>query len=165
MDVLDNNDFNNADNKAMPYAQKWALYGVAVAVIGGLLAFSFLGVAAFIGAIVMATRERAKDFGRGFSFGKAWGTGALTGVIFAVLVGIWVFIYMNFIDPGSVDAAQMVMEAEWEKQGMSEEQMEQAAGWANMFTGAGPAAIMGAIGYSLFGMLISLITGAILKKD
>ena len=126
---------------------------------------SFLGVAAFIGAIVMATRERAKDFGRGFSFGKAWGTGALTGVIFAVLVGIWVFIYMNFIDPGSVDAAQMVMEAEWEKQGMSEEQMEQAAGWANMFTGAGPAAIMGAIGYSLFGMLISLITGAILKKD
>jgi hypothetical protein len=135
--------------------------GTGVKVLFGLLS---LGVAVW--AVVTAIKtDRDVQLGGSLTLGRALGLGSKTGLVSGLVSGLFTVLYMTVINRDFADRFKENMMAEYERQGMSEEQMEMAMGIASkMMSPAviGVSAIFSAI---ITGLLIGLIAGAIMKRE
>jgi hypothetical protein len=156
-------------------ALKWgAITGITLIVFSVILnisgQFGNKGLGALIyvfiiAGIILCIRE-FKTLNNGFmSFGQGFGAGTLMTAIASILSAIFTYIYMTLIDTTLSGKILDNARQEWEKQGMSSDQIEQAESYSKMFMS--PGAIFGftVVFLVLFGLVVSLIASAIMKKD
>lgn len=111
---------------------------------------------------IKATREESPT--KSLSYGKGVGTGVLISLYSGLMSAVYTFIHFKFINPDFVDYQMAIVRTQWEARGMSGAQMEQAEGFARAMMGPVSMAIMTPIMSVVFGLIVSLIIAAILKR-
>jgi hypothetical protein len=152
-------------------------YGVLVGLISIIISFGlnvshleqspakWLTVVVLIVGTVMA-QKFFRQANEGFmSYGQGLGVGIVLAGVSAVLSAIFSYLYTTVIDPDMtariLDKARSDMEA---RGNMSDAQIDQAMHWTSMFM-QGPALIgIVLVGGLLTGLIVSLITAAVLKN-
>jgi len=184
MDPLDN-DYGIVDPSTVsprPVGQYYGLIGGLALVAFGLVTYLFdmvdysgqsgnwginlLNWAIMGGAIFMAIKtHKERDLGGYITFGRSFATGMWTSLFIALLVAVWSFLLFTVVDPSLAETIQSLSIEQMEEQGLSEEEMEASMGFVSMFTSPTAITLMGFFGTLLWGLILSLIVGAILKKD
>jgi hypothetical protein len=185
MDTLDRPslpDPTSVSNRALAlrYGAIWGGVSILVSLVGFLSntdpampdagplkwVYMLVGFGAAIWAVTTAIKtDRDQQLGGYISVGRCVGLGALIGLIAGAIGGVWMLLYTTIINPGFQDQMKEAMVAQWEAQGMTEEQIEMAAGMSSMFTGPVFMAISQVIGGAIFGLIIGLVAGLIMKRD
>lgn len=114
----------------------------------------------FIFAIYYAQNKHKQDLGGFVTYGRAFSTGFKVAAYAGLFVGLFMFLYYQFIDPGAMTE---IIDTAIAKANGNEQQIkgiEMMSKYMIIFTVFG-AAIM----YAVVGLIISLITAAIVKKD
>ena len=161
----------------MQTAMKWGVYGGVALIIFDLVLYvlgmktadgsnpvQYLSFIVFIAFVVMGIKAYADTNGY-MSYGQGLGTGLLTSLIAGVLLAIYSYLFMTVIAPDFMDGAIEAVRDQWEAQGMSDEQIEQAEGLVGKFMSPGIMAIMSIFSYGFIGLVSSLIASAVLKRD
>lgn len=161
----------------MQTAMKWGGYAGLALIIFDLVLYvlgmksasggnpiQYLGFIIFIAFVVMAIKSYAETNGS-MSYGQGLGTGVLTSLFTGVIVAIYSYLFMTLIAPDFMAGAMDAVRDQWEAQGMSDEQIEQSEGFAEMFMTPGVMAIAALMMYAMLGLVTSLIASAILKRD
>ncbi|MGV3505584.1 MAG: DUF4199 domain-containing protein [Adhaeribacter sp.] len=125
---------------------------------------SGLGFLILIGGIVMAHTYFKKENGGYMTYGQGLGIGSLLSVIVGVMSGIFMYIYIKFIDSAYLERIRDMQMAELEKRNMSEEQMEHAMAMTDKLMGPEMLVVWSIIGSLLMGFLISLLISAFTKR-
>lgn len=114
----------------------------------------------FIVAIYYAQDKHKKDLGGFVTYGRAFSTGFKIAAYSGLFIAILMVFYYKVIDQA---AMQAVIDAAIAKAGDNEEQIkgvEMISKYMVIFIAFGAA-----ISYTIFGLIISLITAAIVKKE
>lgn len=128
--------------------------------------YSLISVGVAIWAIVTVIRmHRDEQLGGFIGLGRCVGIGSLTGLVASVIGAIFFAIYTSVINTGFSEQIQEAMIAQWEAQGMSETQIEQAMSMSSMFTSPAFMALSQMIGGVLIGLIIGLIAGLVMKRE
>ena len=101
------------------------------------------------------------------SIKQAIKVGLAMAVIGGLIGAIYAYLHYSFIQPEFIEGIrdQAYNDMTSGNQNMSEEQLETATSMMNIFTSAFFLATMTLIFSMFFGLIISLITGAVMKKD
>lgn len=126
---------------------------------------SYLGYLILIVGLVLAMKDFRTQNNGFMRYGQGLGLGSLTSAVCGVLSGAFIYVYMAFVDTTLNEQILDKAREQWEKQGMSEQQMEQAAEMSKTFMGPGAMFVFGVLGTLIFGVILSLIIAAIMKKD
>lgn len=124
------------------------------------LGFIIMFVILWLG--IKAVREESP--GKYLSYGKGVGTGVLISLYSGLMSAVYTFIHYKFVNTDFADYNMELVRAKWEQAGMGADQMEKAEGFARMFMGPVTMAIMTPIMAVLFGLILSLIISAFLKR-
>jgi hypothetical protein len=145
-------------------------FGLIAAVIG-LVYFIILNVAGLVGeqvwswvgylitaVIIFFAHKYYKENGDGFmSYSQGVGISAWIGLISSVISSIFMYIYIKFIDTTFIDILKDKQLEEFQRKGMSDQQIDQAQKLAGMFMT--PEVIFG---FALIGgMVVAVIIGLI----
>lgn len=131
----------------------------------GNQAMSWMGL--LVTAIVMyfAHKEFIRD-GDGFmSYGQGLGLGTLMSLVGSILSSIFVYVYVQFVNPTYLENIKQTQIIKMEEQGMSDAQIEQAMKVSENFMGPTAMLIFGIVFGVFFGFIIALIVSAITKKS
>jgi hypothetical protein len=99
------------------------------------------------------------------SYGQGLGLGTLLSTVVGFISGLFMYVYIKFIDDSMIQKIKDKAIEEYEKAGMSEDQIEKAMDVAGNFMGPGAIFIMSILSYALIGFILSLIIAAIMKKE
>jgi hypothetical protein len=126
------------------------------------------GPARWIGILVSAVvlylaHQYFKQNGNGYmSYGQGIGIALWMGIVSSVISSIFTYIYVKFIDTEFLNAIREKQEEAMAERGMSDEQIEQAMKFAEMFSTAEAMLIFGLvfgiIGMIIIGLLVSIFT-------
>jgi len=131
----------------------------------GLYYPTILGLIAAIAILYYAIKQhRDEELGGYITFGRCVKLGALIGLFSGILVGIFAFVYHSFIRPDIIPSMMEFQMSQWEKAGMTEEQIEQASSMTEMFMTPVAQIFSSIINMLLLNVILSLIVGAIMKK-
>ena len=134
------------------------------AMLGFLMNVILFGVTLFL--FYLGIKEvRDEDLGGYLNMGQAFRNGMKIAVVAGLIAAVFTFIYMKVIDPGLSDRILEGAEDQWDQQGMPEEQREMARKFTGMFLNPMLMAPFVLLWTVFWGMIKSLISGAILKKD
>jgi len=132
-----------------------------IKIVYGLLSF---GVT--IGGIIIAIREdRDKQLGGFIGLGRCVGLGAKIGAVSGVLSAIFTILYTQVINPGYTESMKNAALEQYEKSGMSEEQIEMTMSIASKFMNPVAIGISAVVMSIIACVVISLIAGAFMKRD
>lgn len=128
--------------------------------------YSLIGIGIAVWAIVTVIRiDRDQQLGGFIGLSRCLGIGALTGVIAGAIGAVFTVLYMTVINPGFIDQLKEMMTAQWEEQGMSEDQIEMALSMSSTFTNPVMMAVWQTLGGALLGLLIGLVAGLAMKRE
>lgn len=117
-----------------------------------------------VAALAMSYSE-FKAGNEGFmSLGQGFGLGMLIITISSVISNVFSYFYMTLIDPGMIDSIREIQIAEMENQGLTDEQIEMAMEYAELFMTPHMIVLMAFIFTLFFGAIISVIVAAIMQK-
>lgn len=108
---------------------------------------------------------RNKYQGGFITYGKAFTLGMLTSLFLSVIMGIYTYIFFQYIDPGAMEEAMTIAEQKMMDQGLSDMQIEQGMAIARKFQSVGMYTVFAIVGNFLIGMIFSLITAIFVKKE
>lgn len=108
---------------------------------------------------------RNKYQGGFITYGKAFTLGMLTSIFLSVIMGIYTYIFFQYIDPGAMEEAMTIVEQQMMDQGLSDMQIEQGMAIASKFQSVGMYTVFAIVGNFLIGMILSLITAIFVKKE
>lgn len=108
---------------------------------------------------------RNKYQGGFITYGKAFTLGMLTSIFLSVIMGIYTYIFFQYIDPGAMEEAMTIAEQKMMDQGLSDMQIEQGMAIARKFQSVGMYTVFAIVGNFLIGMILSLITAIFVKKE
>lgn len=111
---------------------------------------------------IKAVRDEAPE--KGMSYGRGVGTGTLISLYSGLMSSVYSFIHFKFVNPEFADYQLALIRPKWEAAGMGEAQMDQAEKMTRAMMGPVAQAIMTPILVVLFGLILSLIIAAILKR-
>lgn len=165
---------------AMRYGLIWGLLGILLGLLSYLMGWAepsgsmsagsmisgALSLALNITILVLAIKyHRDNELGGYITFGRGFQTGMLTTFFYAIIATVWAFVFFNFIAADMMTEIQDAMVEQWEAQGMSDEQIEQAQGFTGFMSS--PLFMVGAafVGSLIWGAILSLIISAVVKKD
>ncbi len=115
---------------------------------------------------IVLTLNEVKSQNEGYlSFGDGFKNGFLMMVVVAAIMSVFTFIYFSFINPEFLDYVREKAIEEMENKDMSDEEIEQAMGIAEIFMGKGAMAAFALFGNMVVGAILSLIIAAIMKKE
>ena len=161
-------------NNPTKIATKWALINAA-ALIVITYAYEFLNVdqtssvwaylsyIPFIAFLFLTQTEFKEELGGYLSFGDGFSAGFRYSMFTGILAALFIYVYYSYLSP---DVYERILESSrgiLEKQGLSDEQIEQGMQTAQKY-GPVSGAFGVAIGYAIFGAIVSLIGAAIFKK-
>ncbi len=177
--ALDNIDeLDIKDVSPFPTALRYGVIGGLIGIALGLVLYltdmdmtmtiivSLLSIVVYIAVVIMAIRaHRDKELGGYISFGRCLGVGMITVIVMSIIGVLWTVILNTFIDPDlaekSVEKAVEMME----NFGMSDDEIEEARERAMESSGLGQQVKNSLIFTPIVGLIISLIAGAVMKKD
>jgi hypothetical protein len=116
-------------------------------------------------AVLYMAHQYFKENGDGFmEYGQGIGIAFWLGLVSSAIYSVFFYVYIKFIDSSFLDMIRDQQLEQFEARGMSDEQIEQAMKFANMFTS--PEAL---VGFSLFGgvfftIIIALIVTIFTQK-
>jgi len=129
----------------------------------GLQYFGYLILGA---GIVIGTMNFRDKYSEGYiTYGRSLGMGVLISVFAGILLGIFTYIYIKYLNTGLVEDVIIKARQQWEAQHMTEEQMTVAEKYTRMFLTPAMILILTLVGYVFVGTIISLIASAFIKKD
>jgi len=119
-----------------------------------------LSYGVFIAAILYVQTTYKSELGGYITYGKAFSTGFKVAAYAGLFVGLLFILYYKVLDPTALDriADVAIEQANGDEQKIKGIEMMRGYMW--IFTAFGAA-----IAYTLLGLLVSLITSAILKKE
>ena len=118
-----------------------------------------------IGGIVYGTIQyRDNVRGGTISYAQALGFGVIIALVVAIISAIYSLV-LSVIDPGIIDQILEKAQEEMLKQGLSDDQVEQAIEMQKKFMSPGIIAAMIVPGMTFMGFIFSLITSIFLKKE
>lgn len=126
---------------------------------------SWFGYVPFI--ILMFLAHKAfKNEGDGFmSYSQGLGIGTLMALVSSIVSGIFTYVYIKFIDTSFFENMQDKMIEQWEEQGLTDAQIDQALEMTSMFSTPELTFVFGIVAAVFFGFIISLIVSAITKNS
>ena len=111
---------------------------------------------------INAVREEAAD--KSISYGQGVGAGTLISLYSGLMSGVYNYIHFKFVAPEFFDSQMALIRTKWTQAGMSSTQMEQAEHFARMMMGPVVRAVSTPIMAVIFGLVLSLIIAAFLKR-
>jgi hypothetical protein len=152
-------------------------YGLLTGLLGVIISFvlnishleqspaKWLSLIVMIGGIILGQKAFKQANGQFMSYGQSLGVGMTIAGVSSVLSAVFSYIYVTFIDPEMTARILDKTRADMEARGnMSDAQIDQAMHWTSMFV-QGPALVgIALVGGIIMGLLVSLITSAVLKN-
>jgi len=117
------------------------------------------------GIYLGSVNYRDKHLGGFITYGKAVTVGFFIALVVAVIMAVWTYIFIKFIDSGAMAEAMILAEERMAEQGMSEAEIEQGLIMAEKFQSPGVVAALVLFGNALAGFILALITSAFVKKE
>lgn len=154
---------------------KWGLISGIIGILFSLILIlgdlmltpgvSYIGLIPFAIVLYMAFKE-FKDQGDSFmTLGQSLKIGLMISLIGGLLLSVFSYIYGQFIDPGMADRIKDMLIEQWEAQGMSDEQIDQTMKFTSYMFNPVIGLIVVLLKNVLVGFVLSLIIGAITKKN
>lgn len=135
----------------------------------GMVGNTVLGILPqlILGGLMFYFLKQARDkYMEGvMSYGKAFVNGISLTFFASLISAFYTYIHLVFINPNAVDEMLQVMYEKYQETGMSEDQIEVAMEMLEKFMTAEGFAITYILGSLFWGLIISLIVAAIVKKD
>ena len=125
----------------------------------------FLNVAITAVLIFMGIRETRTMQNGYLTFGKGFSTGMMIAFVGGIISTVFSYLYFTVINPGMITYIKMKQEEEMLKRGMSDADIEKYAGTMEFWTSPVSMAAFALLGMLLIGLVISLISAGILKKE
>ncbi|QKJ29607.1 DUF4199 domain-containing protein [Mucilaginibacter mali] len=155
-------------------ATKWALIYTAVSIVL-TFTFQFLNVdqtspikyvsfIPFIAFLVLAQTEYKQQLKGFITYGEAFSAGFRYALFAGLILGVFMYIYLGFINPNMLVQAMEAQHDKYVEAGMSDEQIEKATAMGTKY-GAIFGAFGAAVGSAISGVIVSLISAAIVKKE
>lgn len=130
--------------------------------ITGLSMLAFVPLIAFMAMGMKEYRTGNEGY---LSFGEGLGIGMLISAISGVIGSLWGTLYTKVIDPTFTEQMKDFQIEKFEESGMGEEQIDAAMQMTEKFSSAPLMFLFGLLGTLFFGLIISLIVSAIMKKN
>src|SRR5258708_3453688 len=108
---------------------------------------------------------REENEGKYLTYGQGVGAGTLISLFSGLMSAVYTYIHFKFINTNFFDYQLELMREKWAARGLSDVRMEQAEAMMRKFSGPGVYAISTPIFAVCFGVLISLVIAAILKRN
>jgi len=112
---------------------------------------------------IKAVREESE--GKYLTYGKGVGTGTLISLYSGLMSSVYTYIHFKFVNPEFADYQLALIRTKWAAQGLSDAQMETAERFTRIMMGPGVQACLAPIFVVLFGLILSLIISAFLKRN
>jgi hypothetical protein len=112
---------------------------------------------------VKAVREERP--GKTLTYGQGVGAGTLISLYGGLMSAVYTVIHLKFINPNYADYIMDMTRAKWAAAGMSQDQMARIEGFTRSMISPWVQAVMGLFFTVLFGLIISLIISAFLKRE
>ncbi len=125
---------------------------------------SVLTYGLIIGGLVMAMKKYRDSAGGYMTFGKGFNTGFWASLVMAVITAVWTYLFFAVIDPSLPETIMEATRDRMLEQGQSEEAVDQAMQYTEMFLKPGMMTIFAGIGILFTGVIISLIVAAIMQR-
>lgn len=163
-----NSIYKNAANFGLILGLTIVIYTLVLHFLGasqnkaaGWVSVIFMAVAVQVG-----TKSFRDKFQGGYiSYGRAVGSGMLIVVFGSLIQSFFIYIFYTYISPESLQDIFIAMEDAMLQQGSSDEEIEMATKMLKAYTGPLTMAITAVFGSAFWGLIISLITSAFLKKE
>lgn len=131
----------------------------------GLL-ISAIGIVVTFITIYLGIKDiRDNELNGYLTMGEAIRKGLKIALIAGTILGVYSIIYSKLIDPGMMDRIMAAAEEQWQERNMSEEQMDVARKMMSIFKNPFLIAAFTIISTCFWGLIQSLIAGAMLKKE
>lgn len=119
----------------------------------------------FAAAFIFLAHKYYKDNGDGFmDYSQGVGISFWVGLVSSVISSIFMYVYIKFIDSTFMDKIRDQQITQMQEKGMSDEQIEQAMKYAEMFSSPEIILVFGIIGGIIVSVVIGLIVSAITQK-
>jgi hypothetical protein len=154
----------------------WGIILAAVVIVFSLIIFlldidrqSWINYFSYViiiaGIIIAQTTYKNKQLGGFISYGKAFMVGFIMMIYAGIIIAIWTYVFVKFIDPGSLEEALRVSEEKMIERGMSDLEIEQS--WPMVKALNSPVAwtLFALLGNILIGIVVSLITAIFIKNE
>jgi hypothetical protein len=125
----------------------------------------FISFALSIGGLVLAMRDYRTLNGGYMSYGEGLSVGTLTSGVSGLLSSLFSVFYTTVIDTGVMERMVDRTRDQLEESGLSDEQIDQQITFVEMFQSPGLTFAFGVIGAVIFGLLLSLIIAAIMRRN
>lgn len=126
----------------------------------------FLTFAILVTLVVLAIRRQRDELQGGYiSLGQCVLLGMGVVLLSTLISSLVSLIYTQVIDPGYTERMMAQIEEAWEARGMTEEQIESARGWTNFMKSPFLTIAFTLVCFGLGGLILSLITGLIMKRE
>ncbi len=126
-----------------------------------------LGYLVIIGVITMGIKKFKELNNGNLKIGDAIKTGVGIALIGGLIVGVYIFIFFNYIEPGFIDRIMEMTQEKMIEQNpdMDEDQMEMALSMSKKFMSPLAMMFFSVIGNLIMGLIISLVAGLIMKHE
>lgn len=114
-----------------------------------------------LGIFMGIRNHRDKELGGYMSYGRGVGTGVLIALFAGILLSVFTLLFYGVIDPSAMDELKRIQEEGMYERGMSDEEIEMGL----KFVTPGMMALFALPAITFFGLIISLILSAILKRN
>ncbi|MFA6127767.1 MAG: DUF4199 domain-containing protein [Bacteroidales bacterium] len=157
---------------AMTYGLIIALVVIILAVLiwvislEGNVWMQWVTYAAYFGVLYFCLKNWRDHYHGGYiKYGQALSAGILFMFFASVIYAFYNVIYLKFIDPSAVERMLDIMEEEYYKRGLTEEQVSAAMGFAAKLRGPGMQFFSVIIGTTFIGVILSLIVSIFIRKE
>lgn len=125
----------------------------------------WLSLVVLIGGIILGQKAFRRANGEFMSYGQGLSIGMVLTAVSSVLGAVFSYFYVTFIDPEMPARMLEKGRADLEARGnMSDAQIDQAMHWTAMFVQGPALVIIALVGGVIMGLIVSLITAAVLKN-
>ena len=156
-------------------ALKWGIIlGIAL-IIYSLILFltdsvgnrklGFISFALSIAGLVLAMRDYRTLHGGYMSYGEGLSVGTLTAAVSGLLSSLFSVFYTTVIDTGVMERMVDRTRQQLEESGVPDDQIDQQMKIVEMFQSPGLSFAFGVIGAVIFGLLLSLVIAAIMRRN
>ena len=125
----------------------------------------FISLAISIAGLVLAMRDYRTLNGGFMSYGEGLSVGTLTAGVSGLLSSLFSVFYTTVIDTGAMERMTDRVREQSEESGLSDEQIDQQISILEMFQSPGLSFAFGVISAVIFGLLLSLVIAAIMRRN